>query len=282
MKIEAVVVCVNYSDFLAKTLPENLEQLDRLVIVTHPSDKATQALCNKFGVDCLKTEVMHDEGDSFNKGRAINLGLSHLRHEGFLLHLDADVLLPHNFRTRLRQAKLDKGNIYGADRLNIVGWEKFHSIELAPQFQYRYLVVPNEGLSLGARLLHNEYGYCPIGFFQLWHSSMARNYPIINGSAEHSDVLFAVQWERRNRILLPEFFVYHLESEKSPMGANWKGRTTKPFAPEEKPHPHPHPHPHPPHPQPHPHPHPPKPPRPPCPPKPPCPPPPYSIPKSGA
>lgn len=231
MKIEAVIVCKNYSDFLAYTMPENLQHLDRLVVVTHPDDKATQALCNKYGVDCLETEVMHDEQDPFNKGRAINLGISHLRHEGWILHLDADIVLPHRFRTMLRYAKLDPKNIYGCDRLNSLSFENWikNKHKTVPQHLWRCLVTPQTEFPLGSRLLHQEYGWLPIGFFQLHHSSLKRRYPIMSGSAEHSDVLFSVQWERRDRILLPEFFVYHLESGTNKMGANWNGRKTPQF-----------------------------------------------------
>lgn len=232
MKIEAVITCVNYSDFLEHTLPDNLQHLDRLVVVTHPSDKGTQRLCSKYGVDCIETEVMHDEGDKFNKGRAINLGLSNLRHEGWLLHLDADILLPHRFRNMLRHAKLDEKNLYGADRLNTVSYDQWdkHKHRIVPQHQWRFLVNPISEFPIGARLIHQEYGYCPLGYFQLWHSSKKRQYPIIGGSAEHSDVLFSIQWPRPERVLLPEFFVYHLESEgTAPMGANWNGRKTKHF-----------------------------------------------------
>lgn len=231
MKIEAVMVCVEYADFLKYTLPEALNHLDKIVVVTTPEDKATQALCTKYGVDFVDTHVFFEDGDKFNKGRAINLGLSHLRHDGWLLHLDADILLPHGFRNRLAQAKLDTKNVYGCDRLNIKSYEQFEKVrnELHPQFQYRYLVVPHQDMSLGARLLHNEYGYAPIGFFQLWHNSAQRKYPINQGSAEHTDVLFSVQWDRERRIHLPEFFVFHLESEISKMGTNWKGRATKAF-----------------------------------------------------
>lgn len=231
MRIEAVIVCKDYSDFLVHTLPENLQHLDRVVVVTHPDDKATQGLCAKYGVDCVETTVFHEDGDKFNKGRAINLGLSHLKHEDWLLHMDADVLLPHRFRNMLDKSKLQKPNIYGADRLNGVSWENWtaNQHKTVPQFQYKFLVTPTAEFPLGSRLLHNEYGWCPIGYFQLWHSSVRRTYPIVSGSAEHADVMFAVKWPRENRILLPEFFVYHLESETGNMGANWSGRKTKPF-----------------------------------------------------
>lgn len=214
-------------------MPENLRQVDRLVVVTHPDDWKTKLLCEKHGVDVYPTTVFHESGDKFNKGRALNLGLSHLRHDGWLLILDADIVLPHNFRSMLRQSSLNEKRIYGADRLNTHSYENWikHKNDSIPQHQWRYLVRPNPHFSLGSRLLHQEYGYCPIGYFQLWHSSMKRKYSVISGSAEHDDVLFAVQWARDERILLPEFFVYHLESEQAPMGANWKGRKTKPFGP---------------------------------------------------
>lgn len=233
MYIEAVVVCVNYSDFLAHTLAKTVELVERVVVVSHPSDKLTHQLCDKFSVDCLKTEVFHEDGDRFNKGRAINLGLSNLRHDGWLLHLDADIMLPHRFRHALKMAKLDKTMLYGCDRLNTRSWENWekHRATTIPQHSWRFMVNGNGAFPIGSRLLHLEYGYCPIGYFQLWHSSVRRQYPIVCGSAEHSDVLFSVQWPREQRVLLPEFFCYHLESEAVKMGANWDGRQTKPFGP---------------------------------------------------
>lgn len=231
MKIEAVIICKDYSDFLKHTLSSNMNHLDRIIVVTHPNDKKTQALCNHYSVDFIDTTVFHDNGDRFNKGRAINLGLSHLRHEDWLLHIDADVLLPHDFRRRLYDAKLNKSNIYGVDRLNVGSYENWmaHKEKIEPQHKYRFLVDAIKEFPMGSRLLHREYGYVPIGFFQLFHSSAHRKYPIIAGSAEHSDVLFGIQWAREHRILLPELFVFHLESDNSKFGANWQGRTTKEF-----------------------------------------------------
>jgi hypothetical protein len=234
MKIEAVVVCVNYSDFLVHTLAKNIELVDRLVVVSHYDDKATHRVCDKFSVDCIKTDVFHDDGDAFNKGRAINLGLSNLRHDGWLLHMDADIMLPHRFRHALSMARLDKSCIYGCDRLNVVNWENWdkNKHKTIPQHSWRFMVTPQAEFPVGSRLLHLEYGWLPIGFWQLWSSSVRRNYPIVCGSAEHSDTLFSIQWPREKRILLPEFFVYHLESESVKMGANWDGRKTKPFGPD--------------------------------------------------
>ena len=230
LKIEAVTVCVNYSDFLEHSLPENLQHVDRMVVVSHPDDKNTKRLCDYYGVDCLQTEVMHEDRDAFNKGRAINLGLSHLRHDGWLIHLDADIVLPHRFRPMLDHAKLDPTCIYGADRLNVKSFENWeaHKHKRIPQHRHRFLVDAISEFRLGSRLLHQEYHWLPIGLFQLWNASMKRNYPINTGSAEHSDVLFSAQWPRNKRILLPEFFVYHLETFSN-FGENWNGRKSAQF-----------------------------------------------------
>lgn len=233
MKIEAVIVCKDYSDLLEETLPLNMQHLDRIVVVTHPGDWETRKLCQKYGVDCVITEAMHEDGDKFNKGRCINLGLGHLRGLDWILHLDADVVLPHGFRNLLYRAKLRQDNIYGCDRLNVYGiehWDK-HKHKCVPHYESGYFVEPVREFPMGARIIHHEHGYCPIGFFQLWHSSMQRKYPINQGNAEHTDVLFACQWPRHQRVLLPEVICYHLESGLGPipMGTNWGGRKTPPW-----------------------------------------------------
>lgn len=235
MKLEAVIVCKDYSDFLAHTLPENIQHFDHVVVVTHYSDKATQSLCSKWGVDCVQTHAFHEDGDKFNKGRAINVGLAHLKGLGHILHLDADILLPHRFRYMLQRHQLDNTAIYGADRVNILGYDRYLAFKQLqmPSYSDRYFVEPPPGFPLGTRFVHHEHGYCPIGYFQLWHKDLGNKYPTNQGTAEHTDVLFAIQWHRKQRILLPELFVYHLDSEPAlkPMGANWQGRRTPPFGP---------------------------------------------------
>ena len=85
-------------------------------------------------------------------------------------------------------------------------------------------------------------GYCPIGFFQLWSPSGSgvTRYPRVGqGTAEHSDVLHAIQWDRQDRCLIPELICIHLETkdkgDRRPMGQNWSGRTTPEFIREEPP-----------------------------------------------
>lgn len=232
MKLEGIIVSVNYGDFLEHTIRENMPYFDRLVIVTSPQDKATQALCERLSISCVVTDCMFDRGQKFNKGMAINLGLGHLNVDGWVLHLDADIVLPHNFRRLLDHARLDRENIYGADRVNVYGWEAWQRLKNSQHntHSYRYLVSPPPH-PLGSRLVHEEFGYAPIGYFQLWQG--AKRYPIHQGNAEHTDVLFSLQWPRKNRVLLPEVFVYHLDSNAGPskMGENWNGRKSPQFGP---------------------------------------------------
>jgi hypothetical protein len=89
---------------------------------------------------------------------------------------------------------------------------------------------------MGGRPAGMGIGWAPVGFFQLWHGSHTlawtfpkRRYPETHGNAARTDVQFALQWDRRHRILLPEVVVFHLESEASEMGKNWNGRKSRLF-----------------------------------------------------
>jgi hypothetical protein len=238
--LEGVITCVNFSDYLDETLYFNLHHFDRLVVVTTHDDVKTQDVCAKHSIDCVCTDVFHEFGAKFCKGLAINLGLANLRCTGWVVHFDADIILPDNFRNALNGVGLQKDCIYGADRINVVGRSTFEKLKSDPhfrrQFQRRYLVLPAQNVNsqfntLGARLFHKEFGYTPIGFFQLWYGPSGKKYPtVVNDSAEHTDVVHALQWPRCKRILLPNVIVYHLESEQSKMGQNWRGRKTKPFS----------------------------------------------------
>ena len=224
---------MNYADFLDHTMTANLHHFDEMVVVTSHKDRQTQAVCAKHGVNCVKTDVFFERGDEFNKGMAINLGVAHLRHTGWLVQLDADIVLPDRFRTMLHKAALDPTCIYGADRVHVrtyEEWEKHRNLYVRQrQYHDHFLLDTPDQFPLGARLIHDEFGYAPIGYFQLWHSGSHKRYPINQGSAEHTDVLFSLLWPREKRLLLPTVIVYHLESEPAPMGANWTGRKTKAF-----------------------------------------------------
>ncbi len=241
MRIEAITVCVDYADFLKAVAPHNLPHFDRWVIVTTPEDEETRSACRALSLECVTTREFYRDGQQFAKSRAIERGLCHLEGSDWLLHIDGDVALPIDFRQVLQDAHLNEVAIHGCDRLNVMGWRAWKRVEARglwsrPNEWFVPTVRPD--CELGARVCNHRHGYTPIGFFQLWHGSSynwrgspAKRYPLIHGTAARTDVTHALHWDRRERIHIPELLVWHLESEPSPMGANWKGRTTTRFGP---------------------------------------------------
>ena len=238
-RIEAVTVCHNYADFLEQTLPRNLAHFDHYLVVTHEDDRRTINLCHKLGVECRRTNLMHfSERDPFAKARAIDFGLAYLRRDDWVVHLDADVYLPPTTRNILNTIPLDPACIYGVDRCNCTSFDAWQQFIRCPALNLHQhtegcLTLPPT-FPLGARITLPHYGgYVPIGFFQLWNAGRFphRRYPLNQGSAEHTDVLHAIQWPAPNRRLIPEIIAVHLESEPADMGANWTGRRTREFGP---------------------------------------------------
>lgn len=236
MKIEAVIVCVDYADFLAETLPHNIPHFDRIVVITTPKDVATQELCRKLSVPYYATDIFYKGGASFNKARGIDYGLAYLRENEWIVQLDADTYLPPMTRKWLELKNLDEGAIYGIDRVNIIGHEAWDAFLSERHTGHDYMCrvrVPGGGnFALLDRIAIKDYGgWVPIGYFQMWHGSTGRRYPIAKGDAEHTDVLHAIQWHEDRRHLIPEIIGCHLMAEPQPLGANWQGRTTPQFRP---------------------------------------------------
>ena len=249
-----MTVCVGFGDILEHTILHNQSLFDRWMIVTTPDDDKTHRVCKRHGIDFVYTDSFTRRGEKFNKGLGINVGLAHHTCADWILHIDADIILPPRFRHFLENAELDTKCIYGVDRFDLTTWEVYQKWknEINPQYEWFCLLKPPDGCSFGTRVLHFDYGgWMPIGFFQLWHfDSGVMRYPVkIDSNAEHVDVLHAMKWPRSRRVLIPEILALHIESEKLNGKNNWKGRESKPFGPPDsehpRPHPHPHPHPHP-------------------------------------
>ncbi len=244
MRLEAVTVCVGYSDFLAETAKQNRMHFDRWTIVTTPDDRETIELCRRRNLEVVTTEEFHRAEDArpFNKGRGIARGLNFISDDAWALHLDADVVLPRLTRQMLEVAHLDPTCIHGVDRIELHSWEEWQALlasgYLDDQHGYHLCMNPYRAKPFGTRVIKGHAGYTPIGFFQLWHNGEGvhrgwrhKDYPDFNSDAAHSDVKFALQWDRRKRVLIPEIVAVHLESARVGMGSNWKGRTTPRFGP---------------------------------------------------
>jgi len=230
LRLEAVTACVGFDDFLDETLRINHSFFDHFVVVTNHTDKATQGVAKKYGATCVQTDLFQKNGRLFNKGAAINAGMDRFQYHGWRLHLDADIILPTNFRTMLfNHTHLDTDCLYGADRVNVVGLDKLKELVFSdPQFQHSCLLTSQVNSRIETRYIDKLRGYCPIGYFQLWHSSCQHSYPYSLGTAAHDDVMFCDGWPRSQRRLLPSVICYHLCAQPPKQGENWDGDRKQP------------------------------------------------------
>jgi len=183
--LECVTVCKGYSDYLDVTMKRNARQFDKWVIVTSKDDKATLRLHHGFThIQPIISDRFEQDGP-FNKAAAINDGIINLKREGWILLLDADVLLPTNFRIKFDQMDLDPEAIYGCQRYD---WpmEKYLDANKA----YCKLVDNRKDIGVGA--------------FQLFHSSAKALgkldwYPETSGTCKTDDRLFVRKWPLEKR-----------------------------------------------------------------------------------
>ncbi len=244
MKVECVQVCVNYSDFLAHTLVFNKYNFDKMVVVTSDKDVDTARVCEYYHIECIKTNLFDD---GFNKGKAINLGLSKLDRSGWVVHLDSDMILPPRTRYLLEIAKLREDTLYGIDRQMCASYEEFAEWMVEPFVNHECDIYlhSHAPFRLGTRLgrlttdpkHYSDLGYCPIGFFQMWHypTYPDRKYPETFNNGGGSDMCFAYQWPREKRGIIPEIVgAIHLQTDDAKkMGINWTGRKTQRFGPQQ-------------------------------------------------
>ena len=236
MYLEGIIICCDYSDFLAATIIHNKHHFDRLVVVTSLSDEKTKKLCEHHYVECIQTDVFYEEGANFNKAKGINVGLNALSKKDWVIHLDADIYLPPLTRSILEKIDLNPEFIYGIDRMmcpNYEEWQKY--ISNPKPIHEGWIYIHPTAFPMGVRIAeYNNKGYEPIGFFQMWNPKVSNIsfYPDQHGAADRTDVLFCKQWFRNKRSFIPEIISIHLDSEdldKKEMGKNWNGRKTKLF-----------------------------------------------------
>lgn len=118
MEIIAITVCVNYDDILKFMLEQNSELLKHWYIVTSPEDSSTKKTIEEFNrpnVTCMIYDGFKKNGALLNKGGAVHFVQQYI-YDNFndtnILILDADILLPEDFISRLPQ-NLELGTLYG-------------------------------------------------------------------------------------------------------------------------------------------------------------------------
>ncbi len=237
-KIQAVTVCVNYSDFLIHCI-NNKEVFDKWIIVTDTKDNETKQLCDTHGLTCIQTDVFYEGDAPFRKYAGINEGLKHVDKDAWVVFIDGDIILsPHSKRV-LQEIPLDDNNIYGIDRLNINDYDNYIKFRDNTTLIRDNWLMTSGGLEFGSRIVHiyGEWGdegrftgWKPLGFFQMCKREKFDTYPEGSKDASHGDIAFAKLWSRYNRTLIPEMIGIHINTENY-HGNNWQGRKSKPFKP---------------------------------------------------
>lgn len=165
--LECVTICVDHADILRITIPQNRHLFDDWVIVTASHDRETQDLCKYFKIRHIVTDKFYENGDVFNKAKGINEGLKTLKRSDWVLHMDADIILPANFRQICKEDQLQKDAIYGIDRVDVVGdeniWKLLYSVK-SQIMKWTYMDTSTP-FRHTFRLHNLNAGYNVIGFF---------------------------------------------------------------------------------------------------------------------
>lgn len=190
MFIHGLVVCVDYADFLRRSLSLWKTTLDSITIVTTMRDYATAQLAIAYDTAIYITDSFYKDGAYFNKGRAMQEARAGLPvgEEDWHLFFDADIVPPSHWQAVVERETVP-GMLYGANRLDENGRR-----------------VPDGEIA---------------GFFQLFHSQDPKAQSPLDCHWLHAgnyDTNFQARWDPRERVCLP-LTVQHI----GPVGRNWCG-----------------------------------------------------------
>lgn len=108
MQMKAMLVSVNYSDYLEYILPYNTLIFDEIVVITTKTDIDCQRVCKKYtNVTCIVVEdkLLKHNNAVFNKGKLLNEGMYYLRdqkYNGYLCLTDSDIIF-NNYIKKFKQ-----------------------------------------------------------------------------------------------------------------------------------------------------------------------------------
>jgi hypothetical protein len=224
MILDCILVCVNYSDFLAHTLEENRGYFDNVMIVTEEHDENTIKVAKEHDCKITLTKRLHENGDPFNKAKALNDGFKNLNPKGWVVVTDADMVMPLMLRKKLEKMELNPEMIYGSSRYMCPTYEEWaeykSNVERCKKWAHQ-----RRRLAIG------------VGFFQLFNAkckTLPEDFKWYNEgykTAGRSDRAFLRTWpgDLRGNIQMP---LIHLDNGNHEMGTNWSGRVTPLFGPQ--------------------------------------------------
>ncbi len=241
LDIHAITVCVNYSHLFKYTIEANRHFFKRWIIVTHETDSDTIELCKEHNLEYIFSKSLYNR--TFFKSGAINEAIDYLGDVDWILHIDADIVLPQNFpnvfkedihgRPLIRGTYLNwpegKGKLYTTH-----GYRKY--LDKPPEAPILYSmgrVNVEEGEDLKTlniqkyfdqdnKIVQRHKGY---GYFQLWnnpalnlyYSNNLRDiYPTHSKNAGADDWIFSKMF---TKVVALNTYCVHL----SPEEINWNG-----------------------------------------------------------
>jgi hypothetical protein len=212
-RLDVVIVSVNYNDLLLVSLQHNSKIFENITIVTSSDDILCQKICQRLSVNYVVTDIMYEENATFNKGKAINVGIKSLKNPDFILLIDADIIV----KEKININELNENVLYSSDR-----WI-CKSYNLYNQWTQGIIDVQKIGRNEGDK---------GIGFFQLFNISNPnidrdKPYPEISNNAAWSDLVFRDKFVTRKKI---ENTIIHLGDPYM----NWDGRVTNRFLTDEQ------------------------------------------------
>jgi len=204
--VKGIMMCVEYGDLLAITLPINRHHFDELLIVTTPGDEETQEVALKHDCGVFQTTSFFDDGATLNKFKAMEFGLDMLGREGWLCLMDADTIWPRDF---LHCVGFERGKLYGPPRRIM----REVTLPVPPEDCWgRYPLHPNTQEWPGyTQIFHAE---DPVLGSPPWHEI---NWKHCGGA----DSMFQYKWKNEDKVRLSKD-VLHLGE----CGVNWCGRAT--------------------------------------------------------
>lgn len=208
MFIQSITTSVNYADLLSIALPRLRPHVDRCLVVTSPEDRWTYEVAREHGAEVQVTDAFHRGGASFAKGRAIGEAAP-IDTRGWILCIDADIVVPPDFWHQLESLSLDERYLYSALRRMAFTPADWSHVE------NDWGKTQDLALKLDGELP---------GCFHLFHAPSTPTpwYPVDFLHAAGYDSAFESRYRRVGLAAWLPFQVVHLGED----GQNWHGRLT--------------------------------------------------------
>lgn len=230
MKIEAIITCLNFGDYLKETLPYTLESVDKIIVVTYKEDRLTLDLCRKYK---LTKVICHSclSPVGFDRGLAVNSGIrasSRPNPKTWRLCLDADTIIPFDLKEKVKESiraiksrHIIKGHFEQTQFNTIIGANR---LLCTSSLQWKkYLETGNHPWVLDK---DRSTGNLVPGYFQLWSSVYGALYREGCHTASTTDLVFSKQFPFCSYLSEP---VIHLEEGPYELGKrpDHKGRVSR-------------------------------------------------------